>query len=590
MRSLSLFYLVLAVGLASPATAAGIQASVDNDRVAPGETIELTLAYDGQVNSQPDIAPLARDFDVLSTSRSSSVRIVNGARSAETQLRLTLSPKRSGQLAIPALTWQAAQSSPIAITVDRNGSSQNATTPQAQSSNVFFKTTVDDSHPYVQGAVKLTVQLYAGGPLYDASVTLPASGNVLIEQLGNDRSSSTEVNGHRYNVIERDYLLFPQHSGTLEIPGPILDAHVPTGARRSILPNDLFSGLLDQSSIAAMMQTERPIRLHGDSIALEVRPRPALATTSYWIPAKKLTVTSRWHPDSFEVRSGEPITLDLRMRAEGLTAAQLPDLASLVRLPPGLDAHPDRPKLENLADNGTVIGTREQSIALIADRAGTFDVPALKIQWWDTSADQLRSIELPAFTIKALPNESGNDPTPSKHAGQGALQPASEGSQQSGSAPFSGLGHGPWRWVSGFVLAALLLGIAVRWWLSRSRDRGASVTPRSTPVASRDGSRARSTFLAACKRNDAGSARRALLDWARTRWPVSPPIVGLRDVAARLDDPEITARLRELDRACFAGDAWNGAGLAQVIERLPRSSNKQRGVQRPALAELYPQA
>src|SRR5262249_34147591 len=147
----------------------------------------------------------------------------------------------------------------------------------------------------------------------------------------------------------------------------------------------------------------KPIRVHGDDIVLQVRPRPASATASYWIPTKNLAVTGEWRPDSLEAQAGEPITLDLHLRAEGLTAAQLPDFASLMQIPPGLKAYPDQPKLKNPPENGALVGERDQSIALIADRAGDFKLPAVSIQWWDTGANQLRTIGLPARTLKVLP-------------------------------------------------------------------------------------------------------------------------------------------------------------------------------------------
>jgi len=340
---------------------------------------------------------------------------------------------------------------------------------------------------------------------------------------------------------------------------------------------------------ADMMQPARPIRVHGDNIALDVRPRPALATASYWIPAKNLTVTSDRNPESLEIPTGEPITLDLRLRAEGLTAAQLPDIASLLRLPPGLNAYPDQPKLENTGQNGTVVGERDQSVALIADHAGDFDVPALQIQWWDTNTDQLRTAELPAFTIKALP-VAGNSSSPGALTKQDASESRGEGSlQRPGDSPPAGARSWQWRWVSTAALAAILLGVAIRWSLLRRHASATSAPSLPALMPRRNESRARSAVLAACKLDDPRGVRRALLDWAQAKWPDSPP-VGLRDITARLEDPEITARLLELDRACFAGEVWNGAELLKAFERVSGASTKKHGQSRPALAELYPQA
>lgn len=577
MKSVTLPGVLLAAWLVSAAAHGSVKASVDSNQVAPGDTIDLILSYDGQTGSKPDLAPLERDFDVLSTSRSSNVQIVNGSYSSATQLRLTLSPKRSGQLTIPSLAWGNEHSAPIPITISGNAQSDAA---QTQSSNVFLKTTVDDSRPYVQVAVNLTVKLYAGVPLYRANLELPASSDVLVQQLGKDRNSETEIDGRRYQVVERHYLLFPQRSGAMQVPGPVLDGQVPARSHE-----DTFSGFFDRLPLADMMQIAKPIRIHADDISLDVRPRPAGATANYWIPAKNLNVTSAWHPDSLEVHAGEPVTLDVHLSAEGLTAAQLPDIASLIELPAGLNAYPDQPKLDNSAQQDTLVGRRDQSIALIADRPGNVTLPAIHIQWWDTRADQLREAELPARTLKVLPAANGT-PDVSTPRNEVVSRTAPHSANANPAPPrFTTPGVWPWQWAS-IVLAVLWIGTLLAWWLSRRREPAAPVAPRPAPAAKPNESQARERFMAACKLNDAKAARRALLEWAQAKWPDSPP-AGLRALTNRLGSgPTIDALLIELDRACFAAGEWNGSAIAQALNRLPAMPEKK--AHRAELAELYP--
>ncbi len=113
-----------------------------------------------------------------------------------------------------------------------------------------------------------------------------------------------------------------------------------------------------------------------------------------------MTVTENWHPDTTEVHVGDPITRDLHMRAEGLTAAQLPDLSVLLSLPAGLKAYPDQAKLANAAQGEAVVGKRDQSISMIADQAGTFELAPLRLTWWDTQTNQPREVTLPGRTLK----------------------------------------------------------------------------------------------------------------------------------------------------------------------------------------------
>src|SRR5690606_3555993 len=66
----------LAIGLllallAGAALASELTASVDRTRVGEGESLTLTLRYQGQALGDPDFSDLGRDFDILSTQRQS---------------------------------------------------------------------------------------------------------------------------------------------------------------------------------------------------------------------------------------------------------------------------------------------------------------------------------------------------------------------------------------------------------------------------------------------------------------------------------------------------------------------------------------
>lgn len=578
IKSICHFAMLLALWLITSSVQAEVRARVDSNQINSGDTLQLTLSHDGQTGSKPDLTPLAQDFDVLATSRSSNVSIVNGSFASQTQVQLTLSPKRSGTLTIPSLAWDNERSAPIRITVGSGGGTQSDTN-QFQAGNVFLKAVVDKSQPYVQGAVNLTVQLYAAVPLYRATLDLPASSDVLVQQLGGDEKRDTNVDGRPYELIERHYLLFPQHSGTLHIPGPVLDAQIAVRSR-----NDPFSNFFGRSPLADMMQDVRPIRVHADDITLDVQPRPAAATANYWIPARRLDVTAQWHPDSLNAQAGEPVTLDLHLRAEGLTAAQLPDVVSFLDLPPGLKAYPDQAKLANSAQDGTVVGERDQSVALIADHAGDFQIPALKIQWWDTTADTLRQVELPARTLHVTPGAGGavSAPAPTNLPQAATAASSGESNAQKDSVP--GVRRWPWHWIS-LIFVVLWLATLLAWWLSRRRAPSVSVpTPAPAPPVRQSESQARDRFQSACRINDPVAARRALLEWAQARWPDAPP-AGLRALAGRLDDPEVDTLLIDLDRACFAGGQWNGSALAQALKRLP--VRHERNADTEELAELY---
>jgi hypothetical protein len=144
-----------------------------------------------------------------------------------------------------------------------------------------------------------------------------------------------------------------------------------------------------------------------------------------------------------------------------------------------------------------------------------------------------------------------------------------------------------------WILVSVVLGLLwfvtmLAWWLSR-RSRKSPPRESATPPArppTRSAAQARTEFRDACRRNDAHAARRALLAWTHAAW-AHEPALGLEALAKRIDDVNVSARLLELDRACFAGAAWDGAALSQALKDLPAVAVRA-GAAGDGPAPLYP--
>lgn len=585
---------------------AGVSASLDSSQINAGDTVQLTLEHDGRTSGQPDLTPLQQEFDILGTSSSTSVEIVNGSASEKSEVVLTLAPKTAGRLTIPSLAWGGDRSPPLSLIVAGPGaSSQERGAAASGSARVFIETSVSPEQPYVQAAVQLTVRLYAAETLYHADLELPDSSDVVAKQVGSDETSEVERNGQPYQVVTRHYLLFPLHSGKITLQGPVLDAEVAVNSRQSPFGSDPFGGGFFGGPSFGMLRTARPVRLHGSLITLSVRPRPAGAVGSYWLPAHDVQLTASWNPSQLSAQTGDPVTLDLNLQATGLAAAQLPDLSTMLRLPSGVKAYPDQPKLDDTMRDGALVGSRDQTIALMADSAGHYTIPALTVTWWDTQSNQARVAKLPARTLTILAAPGGTSATasappaissaPMRQPGTAAtparlnpppiaaaLKPAHERSPSG------------WEWIS-IGLAIVWLSTLAGWlWSRRSRSgqprsrRGLSpAAAGSGPAQSRppDASKERAAFRTACQTNDAHSARAHLMAWATAQWGTAP--AGVNAIAARIGDPNVAELLRDLDRACYASGDWQGAPIAAALAELPTPPAKStRG--RDGLAPLYP--
>lgn len=606
----TLVVLLLVGGLMAPALAI-VRASLDASQIAAGDTVQLTLEHDGRASGQPDLSPLQQNFDILGTSSSTTVEIVNFSASEKTEVVLTLSPKATGQLTIPPLSWDGERSQPLSLEVTgAGGASQSGASGAPSAPKVFIEASASPEQPYVEAAVHLTVRLFASETLYHANLELPSSSDAVVKQVGPDDNSRAERNGQSYQVVTRQYLLFPLHSGKLTLQGPVLDAEVAVN-QRSPMANDPFGGFFNGLSSGGFLRTVRPVRLTGNPIVLTVRPRPAGAVSSYWLPASGVTLSAAWNPAQRTAAAGDPVTLDLDLQATGLSAAQLPDISSLLSLPAGLKAYPEQPKLEDSTRSGQLVGSRGQTIALMADTPGQYTIPALTVTWWDTQTNQPRVATLPARTLTVLP-APGSVPAGSTASAVSApaSAPAATPPVSGGRAPAARAAAGPlplthpsavaarkpalarsaseWEWLS-IGLATVWLATLGAWlWSRRSRHPsgrpggGSSLDPSQL---SPDPAKERTAFHAACEANDPRAARAHLLAWTAACWDTTP--AGVSTVAARIGDSSVVDLLRDLDRACYAGGAWQGGPLAAALTELPAAPGKVPR-QRDGLAPLYP--
>lgn len=558
-----LLFLLLAL-LPAACPAAELAARVDRDRIHFGESIQLTLEAEGNINSDPDLAPLQQDFDVLGSSRGSSINMINGRVTSRSTWTIPLMPKRSGELTIPALTVDGQHSRPIPITV-----SEAAATAESWA-EVFLESEVRPESPFIQQQVLAIVRLFYTDKLREGSLSAPEPPNTVVRQLGKDRNGTVNHKGRQYQVLERRYALFPQASGRLEIPAPVFDGviAVPSGRRSP------FGSMFDFDPFDS---ATRQVRTRGKAQGIEVRPRPAEAEGSHWLPAKSLEAEQEWSTAE-GIRVGDPLTRTITLVADGLTAAQLPDLA-----PEGLadfNVYPDKAREDTVDKDDGVIGTRTLKIAFLPTRAGTLTLPDLRLHWWNVATNRQETLELPGKSISVLPPagleaQAAPAPVASPEPEASVDTTASSTTPAALPLPAEAPASPLYQWLAlAFAgLWLLTLGFYVYERKKRGKKKESPAHPEGESPRARE---AQSRFRESCKQNDPKAARQALLAWAAAHWPTEPPR-GLEELGRRLDDDRQVMLLRQLDECLYRGNAsWNGEEPLRCIEQLPSRKSLSR--------------
>lgn len=582
--------------LAPLAQAATVHAFLDRDHVNLGDTVTLNIQSDAALGN-PDLSSLQKDFEVLGSSRSSSVQIVNGKTTSTTQLGIALKPLHAGTLTIPALSVGGGTTQPLTLQVAAvaSGGSGKVGDP------VFMQASVLAGAPYVGQQTVYTVRLFylpdVNGALGD-----PVADGARLIPLDRDHRYVVNRDGYAYKVIERSWALIPQRSGAISVQGPQFEgqrmgAGFPPGFLNN--PNALLNNpnALLNSPLHGFGE-----QLHASAPVVQFDARAAPASAGKpWLPARNVQLTLTGLPASGKLDASAPLTVTLSVSASGQPAGALPE----PELPaiPGARVYPDQTQ-DSTNDSGEWLqGTRTRSFAIVPERNGALTIPAITLNWWDVAHDHAAQANVQARTLMVTGVTATTQTASAPPASAGVAPTNKAGASAPPSAPVktspvASAASVSWRNIALASLALWLLAIAaaVAWWFLRGRKAhdAAMATdtvvrdqpPTSPPV---DARALQQHALQAAHDGDVSVCEHALLAWARSLRPEILHVGALRDA---LIDPAQRDALEALQRARWQGGdaaatcaAVAGAFTTGFAWREERDATRKND---DALPPLYP--
>ncbi len=609
--------LALLLMLAAGPGASAVRAMLDRDTVYMGDTFTLTIESDGQSsNRQPDLAPLEKDFEVLGTSTRTQVSIFNGRRSDKRQWHVQLQPRHLGLLHIPSLSVGGQQTAPLELKITEP---PQQTAAQA-GRHVFIETETDTAGKpvYVQQQIPYTVRLFYDDRLQEGELSAPEPDNAVVERLGKENRYDTVRNGRQYHVIERNYVISPEKSGSLHIPPALFRGRITVPQQQRTRParspleeflnnspfaNDpFFRNRLGGSPFGnAFANPGQPITVRSSAIDMTIKPRPATASHN-WLPAEAVTLTDSWTENPPQLKVGEPVSRTITIQAKGLSGSQIPELA--ITAPAGVRLYPEAPTQENRTDGTTIYGVRSQTLSYIPSAQGTLDIPAITLDWWDTRHDKAAHTALPAWQLNVLPSAPGSASETQAATPPATAQPATTANADDTEAAqadhsLAATIHDvmqttrPWLIAGGVSLLALVILLTMLARRARQRHPATASASKKPGLQTSGHSKQpnRKSVLRelenACAANDRQAAVRALLSLGQTYWPDDAPH-SLGALAARIEKGQV--QLRELDHSLYAAGAtaWNGATLWNAFRHGLQEKKAAGQPHDDGLGPLYP--
>ena len=353
---------------------------VDRTEVARGETVTLTIRVFKQRNSvQIDLTSLLDDSEVLSNRTSAQTRIINGRADSWTDYIVTLFPLREGVMVIPSLTIDDTITQAIEIQVTNQGPRSNQ-----DGQELFLEIQVNKESVFVQEQLLFTISLYytISGIRNPQFTELELSDSV-VQLIGSPNQYEKLIDGVRYGVYEKRYVIFPQSSGPLEIPDILFRGEVTDGSSNFVFRN------LNTRRVTAFIE----------GVTIDIKERPAnMRSERFWLPATSISLQETWSRDTQNMGIGESVVRTLTLVAEGLDGAVLPPFSDTQIDKLNLYAEPV--DIQRTFNEGSIVGTRIESTTYVPTESGIIEIPAISIPWWNTDSDEFMITTIDATTLQ----------------------------------------------------------------------------------------------------------------------------------------------------------------------------------------------
>ena len=534
MTRLCIMLLCVLTLLPSTSYAANITVKVDRNPVMQDETFHITYEADTDVDASPDFGPIYQDFEILNSSQSTNMRMINGNYSMKKAWDLTVIGNKPGTFTIPSISFGKDLSPALRIKVAKNSDD----TGKIETAEIFVEVEADRKSAYIGSEILFTARLIRSidisqGQFSELETSDP---DAIIINLGNIPQYTTKRNGKTYIVNEIRYAVYPQHSGKLTFKPLLFQARISKSNSGSLFDQFLRAGEIK--------------RLRSKQIHRTIKARPSSIKADEWLPAKQVSINEEWSGDLSDINVGEPITRTLTIKAKGYTAEQLPDLN--IKDLDKLKQYPDQAVTENTNTANGISAIKQIKVAIIPTKPGLYTLPEITIPWWNTKTNRLEIAKIPETTLTAIGSVDNLPITPiTPAATTKALVP------ETNTTPS---GESYWRWIS--------LALAIGWFVSVLilvlRNRKTTNSPNNKPGIEEKLKALKpfkNAIKNACNSNDANQAKDALLYWARIYWNTKN-INSLADIAER-SNPAFRDTLNELNNALYSSDQsqWDGSGL-----------------------------
>lgn len=380
--------------------------------VVNGDQFRLTYTVNSQ-DVKDFLAPQAKGFDVLmgpSRSQQSNTQIINGKVSSSRSITYTyiLMAVSEGTFNIPSASIEVDGekifSNPLTIKVlpkdkeDANSNQGNSgissrnqkSSGRITDNDLFVLATASKIKVHEQEAILVTYKAYTTVDLRQLLGKMPDQQGFYVQEVELPTQKTFKLEhykGRNYNtVVYRQYVLFPQKAGRLEIPAVTFDAVV---AQRVAVSDDPFEAFFNGGGYVEVNK-----KIVAPKVVINVEPLPS-KPEGYSGGVGIFTMKS--DISTTELKANEAVTIKLTISGTGnMKLVSAPE----VKFPHDFEIYD--PKIDDnyqLTADG-LSGTKTIEYLAIPRHAGNFTIPPIEFKYFDIKSESYKTLKTDAYTLK----------------------------------------------------------------------------------------------------------------------------------------------------------------------------------------------
>ena len=391
------------------------------DVVVSGDQFRLTFTVNTQ-KVKDFRAPSIKGFEVLmgpSRSSQNSTQIINGKVSSSSSITYTyiLMAGKEGTYNIPAASIVADGETKISNSLQikvlpaddasansAQGGSASSSRSQAVGSKItdkdlFITASASKTKVYEQEAILLTYKVYTVvdlRQLYGDMPDLKGFHTQEVELPAQKTFSLEHYNGRNYNTtVWRQYVLFPQQSGTMEIPSITFDGVVAQRINSGDPFDAFFNGGTNYVEIKKKIVTPK---LKINVAALPSKPADFSGAVGTFTMASSI--------NSKSVKTNDAVTIKLTVTGTGnMKLIGTPE----VKFPQDFEVYD--PKIDNqfnLTREG-LSGSKTYEYLAIPRHAGKFTIPPVSFTYFDLKTKTYKTLKSEEYVINVEKGQGNAD-------------------------------------------------------------------------------------------------------------------------------------------------------------------------------------